>query len=64
MIKRLTLIEMLVLVLASGILFIALLTFSVNAQELAQGASKGLPPIPTSAFLSNFISTVTFQSQR
>jgi hypothetical protein len=64
MIKRLTIIETLVLVMAFTILFMALLTFSVNAQELAQGASKGLPPMPTSTLLSNLFDTVTFHSQR
>lgn len=39
MIKRSTLIEMLVLVTAAVILLMALLSFNVNAQELASAAS-------------------------
>ena len=39
MIKRSTLIEMLVLVIAASILVMALLSFNVNAQELASAAT-------------------------
>ena len=39
MIKRATLIEMLVLLIAASILLMALLSFNVNAQELASAAT-------------------------
>jgi hypothetical protein len=38
--RRLTIIEMVVCVIATGILFITLLTFNVQAQELASGANN------------------------
>ncbi len=39
MIKRATLIEMLILLIAASILIMALLSFNVNAQELASAAT-------------------------
>ncbi len=38
--RRLTIIEMVVCVIATGVLFITLLTFNVQAQELASGANN------------------------